>query len=216
VDLREHWDGIYHKLGPGSLSWYEAEPTTLDLVVAAAPGRDASILDVGGGAPLLVDRLLDRGYTHLAVADVSEAALDAARARLGARAEQVRWLAQDVRELEACFAVDVWHDRAVFHFLTAAVDRDRYRDRMLATLRPGGHVVLSTFALDGPPKCNGLDVVRYDVAQLAKMLGPELRLVDSRARAHTTPAGREQRFIQVLLRRRGPDEPPARGGASAP
>lgn len=201
VDLREHWNSVYQKLGPEAVSWYEAEPTTLDLVAAAADGEDAWILDVGGGASCLVDRLLDRGYARLAVADVSRAALDAAQRRLGSRADQVRWLEQDVRALELDFGVDVWHDRAVFHFLTAGQDRERYRDRLLEALRPSGHVVLSTFALDGPTRCSGLDVARYGAGELAEALGPELSLVSARARSHTTPAGGEQRFIQAVLRR---------------
>jgi len=201
VGPREHWDAVYRRLGPEAVSWYEAEPTTLDLVESAAAGKDAWILDIGGGASGLVGRLLDRGHAHLAVADVSRAALEAARLRLGPRADRVRWLEQDVRALELDFAVDLWHDRAVFHFLTAALDRQRYRERLLKALRPTGHVVISTFALDGPSRCSGLEVVRYGPEQLAEALGPELSLVSARARTHTTPAGGEQRFVQAVLRR---------------
>jgi len=129
------------------------------------------------------------------------AALEAARLRLGPRADRVRWLEQDVRALELDFAVDVWHDRAVFHFLTSALDRERYRDRLLEALHPTGHVVLSTFALDGPSRCSGLNVVRYGPEQLAEVLGPGLSVISARARTHTTPAGGEQRFVQAVLRR---------------
>jgi SAM-dependent methyltransferase len=163
-------------------------------------------VDVGGGASLLVDHLLDRGFTNVAVLDVSARALSLSRERLGDRGRTVRWIEGDVRE--AVFApssVDLWHDRAVFHFLTTVGDKRAYIESMNQALRPGGHAVIATFALDGPPKCSGLEVSRYSPLTLVEALGDGFALVRSAERTHTTPAGRDQRFTYTLFRKREPE-----------
>jgi SAM-dependent methyltransferase len=158
-------------------------------------------VDVGGGASRLVDRLLEDGYRHVTVADLSEAALERARGRLGARAASVTWLTEDARRLRLSERVDVWHDRAVFHFLTDEADRSSYLDAVMAALRVGGHAVVATFGLAGPEKCSGLPVSRYDAAGLAEVFGPDFELVTSLSREHLTPGGGRQDFTYTVLRR---------------
>jgi SAM-dependent methyltransferase len=163
-------------------------------------------VDVGGGASLLVDHLLDRGFTDLAVMDVSARALSLARERLGERSRTVRWIEADVRQPTLPpSSVDLWHDRAVFHFLTTADDKRAYVENMGQALRAGGHAVIATFALDGPPKCSGLEVARYSPSTLAQALGGGFELLRSAERTHTTPAGRDQRFTYTLFRKREPE-----------
>ncbi|HEX8385604.1 MAG TPA: class I SAM-dependent methyltransferase, partial [Rubricoccaceae bacterium] len=169
--------------------------SSVRMVEAAGLGPSARVLDVGGGASSLVDALLDGGYTHVGVLDVAPEALDVARARLGGRAGLVEWFASDVLSFETPHPWDVWHDRAVFHFLTDPADQARYRRVMLDSLAPGGHVVMAPFGPDGPESCSGLPVQRYDPESLAAVLGPELRLGEHRLDVHTTPSGAEQEFL---------------------
>ncbi len=160
-------------------------------------------MDVGGGASLLVDRLLDQGSSNLTVIDLSARALSLSRERLGERGRSVRWIEADVRQpVLAPSSVDLWHDRAVFHFLTTPDDKRAYLDHMTRALRPGGHAVIATFALDGPLKCSGLEVSRYSPATLAEAMGGGFDLLRSEKRTHVTPAGREQRFTYALFRKR--------------
>jgi SAM-dependent methyltransferase len=162
-------------------------------------------VDVGGGTSLLVDHLLDRGFTNLAVMDVSAHALALSRERLGVRSRTVRWIEADVRhEVLPPSSVDLWHDRAVFHFLTTPDDKRAYVENMSRALRAGGHAVIATFALEGPPKCSGLDVSRYSPSTLAEALGGGFELLRSEERTHTTPAGQDQRFSYALFRKREP------------
>jgi ubiquinone/menaquinone biosynthesis C-methylase UbiE len=174
---------------------------SLALIAASAVSKDAGVIDVGGGASLLVDFLLDDGYTNLAVLDISAAALNHSRSRLGARAGNVEWLEADVTSFEPPHRFGLWHDRAVFHFLTAADDRRNYLATLQRTLKPGGTVVISTFALDGPEKCSGLDVVRYDEQAMLAELGAEFHLQEVRREIHITPWQSEQRFIYFRLQR---------------
>lgn len=162
-------------------------------------------MDVGGGASLLVDRLLEQGFTNLTVMDVSARALSLARERLGERGRSVRWIEADVRQpvLEPS-SVDLWHDRAVFHFLTTPADQRAYVEQMTRALRAGGHALIATFALEGPPKCSGLEVARYSASTLADTLGAGFELLHSAERTHVTPSNREQRFTYALFRKRGP------------
>jgi len=173
----------------------------LDLIGAVAPARDGAIVDIGGGASLLVDCLLDRGYTQVMVVDVSEAALKVARARLGARGDVVTWVAADARYVRLPTQVDLWHDRAVFHFLTEEADRQPYLDSVRSALRVGGHLILATFALNGPERCSGLPVRRYDPDSMGEFLGPDFELVQSLEREHVTPGGSSQMFTYVVFRR---------------
>ena len=194
-DRRAHWDGVYRTKRENEVSWFQASPAlSLDLIHAAGPERHASIIDVGGGASRLVDALSDEGFTDLTVLDVSEAATETAKARLGARATDVTWIVADVTQWEPKGTYDVWHDRAAFHFLTAPEDRAAYAERVLQAVRPGGHIIIGTFALDGPERCSGLPVVRHDADSIGAVLGPSFKLTESRRHDHQTPMGGSQKF----------------------
>lgn len=191
---------MYETKGPLDVSWYQRRPEfSLALIAATEMSKGAGIIDVGGGASVLVDCLLDDGYSRLAVLDLSGTALSHSRARLGARAAAVEWFEADVTTFKPPHRFGLWHDRAVFHFLTAADDRRGYVATLRQTLQPGGTVIIATFALDGPPKCSGLDVVRYDEPSILAELGPEFRLQEVRRETHVTPWESEQRFIYFRL-----------------
>jgi ubiquinone/menaquinone biosynthesis C-methylase UbiE len=196
MDVKSHWETIYRTKSAAEVSWYQREATlSLQLIRELAPDRSASIIDVGGGASTLVDSLLEAGYDNLAVIDIATAALATAQKRLGSSAERVRWIASDVLALNLPdHSVDVWHDRAVFHFLIAAEDRKRYVEQVKRILRPEGHVIIATFAEDGPEKCSGLPVARYDAEHLHGEFGAEFRLLRTLREDHTTPGGMVQRF----------------------
>jgi SAM-dependent methyltransferase len=209
MDHQKYWDQIYQTKGPQSVSWYQRNPElSLALIANSGLDKDAGIIDVGGGASTLVDFLLDAGYSRLAVLDWSGMALAHSRARLGARARAVQWFEADVRSFEPPYRFGLWHDRATFHFLTTADDRRRYVMTLRRTLHPGGTVIIATFALDGPPKCSGLDVVRYDEQSILAELGEEFLLREVRREIHLTPGQSEQRFIYFRLEWQG-DEPNA-------
>lgn len=200
MDPKSHWEGIYTTRRATEVSWFQPEAKrSLDLISAVAPDRTAAILDVGGGASTLVDGLLGAGYAEITVLDLSEAALEQARARLGVEAAGVRWIAADVRTATLP-QVDVWHDRAVFHFLTAAADRQRYVEQVRRSVRPGGHVLVATFADDGPTRCSGLEVARYSPDALHAEFGGGFRMIRSEREEHVTPSGAVQRFIYCLCR----------------
>lgn len=202
MNRQEHWNQVYQTKGANDVSWYQRRPdVSLALIAASGVGRDAGIIDVGGGASTLVDFLLDDGYSRLAVLDLSVAALSLSRSRLGARAGGVEWFEADVTSFEPPHRFGVWHDRAVFHFLTAADDRRRYIATLRRTLQPGGAAVISTFALDGPPKCSGLDVMRYDEQAVQAELGTEFQLQEVRRETHVTPWQSEQRFVYFRFQR---------------
>lgn len=193
-DRRAHWNHVYSTKREDEVSWFQPEATpSLELVARCGLGAGARVVDVGGGASRLVDALLDRGLAPT-VLDLSEAALEASRARLGDRASRVEWIAGDVTAFAPRAPFELWHDRAVFHFLTDAGDRAAYVRAMERSIASGGHAIVATFALDGPERCSGLDVVRYDGASLAAALGPSFRLVESLRHEHVTPAGRAQAF----------------------
>lgn len=198
-----HWDQIYATKGEDEVSWFQETPSaSLAMIEACELPPEARLLDVGGGASRLVDALLDLGFVDVSVLDVSSNALAAARARLGARASGVEWLVRDVTAFEPPHPYDLWHDRAVFHFLGTEEERAAYVRALERAVAPGGWVVLATFALDGPERCSGLPVVRYDAEGLAAAAGPSFTLVESMRRAHVTPAGRLQPFTFVRLKRR--------------
>jgi SAM-dependent methyltransferase len=200
----EHWEQVYRTRTPEQVSWYQPEArTSLELIRRVAP-RPVAVLDVGGGASRLVDGLLGSGFRDVTVLDVAADALAASRIRLGDRAGDVHWMTADILDAELpAAAYDIWHDRAVFHFLTDAADRARYVAQVRHALKPGGHLVMATFALDGPPRCSGLDVVRYSGGLLRQELGPGFNLLDSVREAHRTPSGAIQRFQYSLLRMSG-------------
>lgn len=194
-DPKTHWEAVYHDRDPVEVSWYQDEPAmSLRMIRAAGIRPGDPLIDVGGGASLLVDRLLDEGFSRLAVLDVSRTALQAARRRLGERAHRVTWYEADATAFDPPVTFALWHDRAVFHFLTEPADRRRYRDALDRALKPGGAVVVGTFAPDGPTRCSGLPVVRYAADGLARELGAGYRLVEEDAEVHHTPSGKDQRF----------------------
>ena len=197
MSTKQHWEKVYSSKPATGVSWYAPHlARSIDLIERAAADRHARIIDVGGGASTLVDDLLDRGFDSLTVLDLSEAALGTAKERLGARASEVTWLPGDVTTVELPAAhYDVWHDRAVFHFLTDADARRRYVDNVSRAVKPGGHVIVATFGPMGPESCSGLDVARYDAEGLHGEFGARFRKVDSMREAHTTPWGSEQEFI---------------------
>lgn len=202
MDRVQHWQGVYTTKDETAVSWYEASPRrSLDLLRRAVGGAPASVIDVGGGASTLVDHLVAAGFRDLAVLDVSAAALAKVRSRLGAAAESVTWIVADVTRWRPPRMWDVWHDRAVFHFLTDRADQEAYLAALRAATTPGGFAILATFAPDGPERCSGLPVQRYDAATLAHRLGPDFALLVAEAAAHQTPWAAEQRFTHALFRR---------------
>ena len=202
MDARTHWEKIYSTKAPNQVSWYRPHlETSLALIKRAAGGRAASIIDVGGGESTLVDDLLEEGFQKISVLDVSQAAIDANKARLGERASEVNWIAADITQVELePGAFDVWHDRAVFHFLTAPGQRTAYVRQVSRSVRSGGHVIVSTFGPEGPTKCSGLDVVRYDADSLHHQFGARFRLVESSKEIHQTPFGTTQQFLYCYCR----------------
>ena len=202
---RDHWEGVYTRRQITDVSWYAPHlARSLELLEQAHIGPEAAVIDVGGGASTLVDDLLDRGFCDVTVLDLADAALASSRQRLGERAASVTWRAADV--LTAEFEpdrYDVWHDRAVFHFLVDPADRDRYVAQVLRAVRPGGHVILATFALDGPKRCSGLPVARYDADGIHAAFGARFEKVGSLAEVHNTPAGATQAFTYCHCLRLG-------------
>jgi 2-polyprenyl-3-methyl-5-hydroxy-6-metoxy-1,4-benzoquinol methylase len=202
MDARTHWDKIYTTKAPDQVSWYRPHlETSLALVKRAAGDRTASIIDVGGGESTLVDDLLEHGFQNITVLDVSQAAIDVNRIRLGERAKLVRWIVADITQAELeQRAYDVWHDRAVFHFLIAPEQRTAYVRQVGHSVKPGGYVIVSTFGPEGPTKCSGLDVVRYDTDSLHDEFGARFRLVESSNEVHQTPFGTTQQFLYCYCR----------------
>ena len=202
MDPRLHWEKVYREKNPTQVSWFQADARiSRELIELASPDRSGAILDVGGGASTLVDGLLDGGYTQVTVLDISGAGLEIAQKRLGTVAARVTWIEADILRADLVpQSVDVWHDRAVFHFLTVAVDRARYIAQVRRVLRPGGHVLLATFAEDGPTRCSGLDVVRYSPAHLQREFGDDFHMVESRREEHRTPSNAIQLFTWCLIR----------------
>ena len=208
-ERQAHWENVYRTKAETEVSWFQKTPTlSLDFIHSAGVGKDAAIIDIGGGESRLVDALLDEGYTALSVLDISQKAVAETQARLGQRASHVTWIVADVTAWESERTYDLWHDRAAFHFLTEPADQDAYVARLVRALRPGGHLIIGTFALDGPERCSGLPVVRYDARSLSQRLGPLFELVESRNHEHHTPAGRVQRFQFSWFHRAGLGRPP--------
>ena len=202
VDRKAHWERVYSANAETGVSWYQEEPRlSLELIRAFAPAEGGRVIDVGGGASVLVDRLLDFPFEEVAVLDVSETALGKAKARLGPRAGRVRWMAADVTKAPALGAFDVWHDRAVFHFLTDPADRRRYVELARRTIPPGGVLIVAAFAADGPRRCSGLDVRRYDARSLTAELADGFALAREARETHATPWGASQPFVYGAFRR---------------
>lgn len=198
-----HWDGIYQTKGDAGVSWYQPEAAqSLTLIDELALPAGSRIVDVGGGVSPLVDGLLDRGYMDVTVLDLSQSALDASAARLGARGAVPLWVQGDVLDWTPPQPFDLWHDRAVFHFLTRPEQREQYRRVLTLGTKPGSHLVIGTFAPDGPEQCSGLPVIRYDAEALAAQFTPEWEIVADTREEHTTPSGVRQPFTWTVLHRR--------------
>jgi 2-polyprenyl-3-methyl-5-hydroxy-6-metoxy-1,4-benzoquinol methylase len=196
VDRRQHWETVYDNKTADRVSWFQQHAASSLRLIEGCAGKDAHIIDVGGGASVLVDNLLDAGYQNLTVLDLAESALATSRLRLGARAQSVQWIAADITRAELPAArYDVWHDRAVFHFLTDPADRARYVAQVLKSVKPGGHVIVATFGPGGPLQCSGLDVMRYAPDALHAEFGAPFRLLGHQTEIHHTPSGQEQEFV---------------------
>jgi 2-polyprenyl-3-methyl-5-hydroxy-6-metoxy-1,4-benzoquinol methylase len=202
MDPKTHWEKVYTTKAPDAVSWYRPHlEISLALIERAADSHSASIIDVGGGESTLVDDLLLRGYKNITVLDVSQTAIDLTKSRLGSGAEKVRWLVGDITEMELDpRAYDLWHDRAVYHFLTAPEQRIAYVRQVARSVKPDGHIIMSVFGPEGPTKCSGLEVMRYDAESLHGEFGARFHLVDSSKELHQTPFGTTQQFLYCHCR----------------
>lgn len=200
MQSKDHWERVYTTKATSGVSWFQEHARqSIQLIGQVGLARDVGIIDVGGGASTLVDDLLDEGYVEVTVLDLSEAALAASRSRLGQRADNVSWLVGDITRMELPrHAYDVWHDRAVFHFLTSSQEREAYVQAVLRAVKPGGHIIVATFAEDGPEKCSGLPVMRYSADGLHAEFGAPFILLQKECEEHHTPFGTVQKFIYCL------------------
>lgn len=203
MDRQAHWNNVYATKLETEVSWFQQTPApSLDLIRATGARSQTSIIDIGGGESRLVDALLEEGFEAVSVLDLSEKALVATKVRLGRRAEKVRWIIADVTQWQPSETYDLWHDRAAFHFLTDPADRAAYALQVRRAVRAGGHVIIGTFALDGPERCSGLPVERHDAESIGAILGNEFELIDTRRHDHATPSGTFQRFQFSTFRRK--------------
>lgn len=199
---KAHWDTVYGTKASTEVSWYEATPVrSLELIRASGVQRSDPIIDIGGGASFLAEKLLTQGYSDLTVLDISSEALQKLGELLGARANAVTRVQQDVTDFQAQRRYALWHDRAVFHFLTNADDRKRYLSALRHALKPNGHVIIATFGPEGPERCSGLEIARYDAERLEAALGADFSLVESSIEVHHTPRGAPQQFLYCRFRR---------------
>ena len=199
---QNHWDTVYETKAPDAVSWYRPHlERSLELIQAVVPDVSASIIDVGGGESTLVDDLLAKGYRDISVLDISRTAIEVARKRVGGLAHHVTWLVADVtRAALPKRHYDLWHDRAVFHFLTTTGDRSAYVRQVAQAMKPGGYVIVATFGPQGPHKCSGLDVVRYNADSLHDEFGASFRLINSTTELHKTPFGTTQQFLYCMCK----------------
>lgn len=205
MQSKDHWEKVYATKATDAVSWFQPHADlSLDLIKATGVERDAGIIDIGGGASTLVDDLLAGGYTDLSVLDLSGAALNTARKRLGAQENKVRWIEADITRADLpAKRYDIWHDRAVFHFLTDPADRAAYVRAVLHSVKPGGHVIVASFAEDGPLQCSGLPVMRYQPGELHEQFGDAFKLLSHCKEQHQTPSGALQAFVYCYCRLMG-------------
>ena len=207
TDRRTHWQNIYREKSASEVSWYQKKPQlSLDLIDDAGVNEDDAIIDIGGGASVLVDFLCRQGFRKLAVLDISANALATARKRLGEREKNIDWFETDITGFIPPQRYKLWHDRAVFHFLVDQSDRRKYVSVLKRALLPGGHLIIAAFAIGGPEKCSGLDIVQYDSPKLSAELGDEFQLLEQRNELHVTPADREQAFTYYHFVKKAHDE----------
>lgn len=202
-DTKDHWESVYRTKSADAVSWFSAHlGTSLELLKLAGLGRESRVIDIGAGASTLIDDLLDYGVKSLTAVDISEASLEVARSRLGARAGRVHWIASDVTQLVLpADSIDIWHDRAALHFLVDAEAVRRYVSLAEGAIALGGHAVIGCFAADGPERCSGLPVARRDPRDIAALFASRFKLIESRRETHLTPWGAPQRFAFALLRK---------------
>lgn len=201
-DRKHHWENVYSSKSHLEVSWFQQEPKlSLRLIADTNIVNSDAIIDIGGGASTLVDHLCEAGFVHIGVLDISGQALKQAENRLAGKACNIEWYEADVTGFEPPHQFSLWHDRAAFHFLTEKTDREKYVEVLQSTLKPGGHLIIMTFAIDGPKKCSGLDIVQYDAEKLNAELGSGFDLVESGHETHLTPAGSEQKFAYFRYRR---------------
>ena len=201
TDRQAHWQSTYTAKGERDVSWFQASPQPSLALIEEVGELSSAILDIGGGASRLADSLLEKGFRDVTVLDLSAAALAVAKTRIGGQAERIQWIVADVTTWEPSRTYDVWHDRATFHFLVGEPGRAAYLSRLARALRPGGHAIIATFAPDGPERCSGLPVMRYDADSLGRTLGPAFQCVTTLRHEHITPRGALQAFQFSVFRR---------------
>ncbi|AMV35530.1 Trans-aconitate 2-methyltransferase [Pirellula sp. SH-Sr6A] len=202
MEKAQHWENVYQTKKPTQVSWYEAEPNvSMNLILQSAGTTRGRIIDIGGGQSLLVDRLLDAGFQHVTVLDISPTAISATKSRLGEQAKKVNWMVADITAVKSLGEFDIWHDRAVLHFLTDAEDQLLYVDLLKRTLAPRGYFIVGAFAKGGPEKCSGLPVQQVDEQSMQELLGSDFRLVQSLLHLHTTPTSNPQHFYYGVFQR---------------
>lgn len=197
IDDKQHWETVYETKAPDAVSWYQPHlEKSLQLIINADRNRAAQVIDVGGGEATLVDDLLATGYRNVSVLDISQRAIDVCKARLGEQSTSITWFTTDI--LKAALPqkfYDIWHDRAVFHFLTSEDHRRKYVSQVAHAVKTGGHVIVATFGPQGPEKCSGLSTMRYDADSLHEQFGTSFRLIQSATELHNTPFGTTQQFL---------------------
>ncbi|MBI4971366.1 MAG: class I SAM-dependent methyltransferase [Candidatus Omnitrophica bacterium] len=205
-NAKSHWESVYGKKSPTEVSWYQVRPEkSLEMMTRTGLGPEASFIDVGGGASTLVDHLLNQGFKRITVLDISRQALEAAKHRLGEKAKSITWVEADITQAALPHhSFDIWHDRAVFHFLTDSEARAKYKVQLANALKPNGFLIMATFALTGPPRCSGLEVMHYDAPSLEAEFGPEYELRATFSETHETPFHTQQDFVFCLFQRRKP------------
>ena len=201
-DRKAHWETVYANKNSTEVSWYQQHPQySLDLIRETCVDHSAHIIDIGGGASLLIDYMLEDGYQNLSVLDISHSAIEQAKLRLADLADKVTWIEHDITGFLSDETYDVWHDRAVFHFLTDTLDRSSYVHTMSRALKPGAHAIIATFALNGPEKCSGLDVQRYSPDTMIAVLGDSFEFVETINEEHVTPGGTKQNFLYCRFKK---------------
>ena len=200
---KQHWERVYNKNKTEELGWYQDYPEmSLKLIAATGVGVHGNIIDIGGGTSKLAGILLDQGYRRLTVLDISGSSIEKTKLQLGEKWKQITWIEADVTQFDFTERFDIWHDRAVFHFLTDPVDRRKYVDVLNQALKPGGHLIISTFGLKGPPRCSGVNVVRYSVETLHNEFGNTFVMVESYDEVHNTPSNVQQNFVYCRFNKR--------------
>jgi SAM-dependent methyltransferase len=191
----EHWEKIYKEKSPLDVSWYQTKPfVSLSIINNLPMGKDENIIDVGGGASTFVDCLVEEGFKNISVLDLSSNALTLAKSRLGEKSKLVNWQIDDITQFTPTKQYSLWHDRAVFHFLTEKSDREKYKEVLASAVKVGGYVIIAAFSIGGPTKCSGLDIVQYDAEKIKQEFESHFKLINEKSETHITPAGREQLF----------------------